>query len=89
MCIRDRSNIGEFVIFRFLAQTNLFFLCHLLEKYRETTVQTHEDICNEFFVQKNPTYLTWDDFAYQYTDLKDRMLLVPRGGFKSSMNIVD
>lgn len=85
----SESNIGEFILLRFLAQTNLFYLCHLLEKYSETTIDTHEDICNSFFVQKNPTYLTWDEFAHQYTDLKDRMLLVPRGGFKSSMNIVD
>lgn len=83
------ANPFEFVVFRFLAQTNLYFLCHLLEKYSETTIDTHEEICNAFFVQKDPTYLTWDEFAHQYTDLKDRMLLVPRGGFKSSMNIVD
>jgi hypothetical protein len=75
--------------FRYLAQTNLFFLCNLLEKYNQVTVNTHEDICNEFFVQKDPTFTTFEKFADQYTDLKDRMLLVPRGGFKSSLNMAD
>ena len=79
----------ELLLFRFLAQTNLFFLCNLLEKYNQVTVATHEDICNGFFVQKDPTYATFEKFANQYTDLKDRMLLVPRGGFKSSIDMAD
>jgi phage terminase large subunit-like protein len=85
--LEDASN--WLLRFRFLAQTNLFFLCHLLESYNSTTEHTHEDICNEFFVQKDPTYITFDHFADQYTDLKQRMLLVPRGGFKSSLNMAD
>lgn len=75
--------------YRFLAQTNLFFLCNLLEKYSLVTLGTHEDICNDFFVKKDPTYITFEAFANQYTLLKDRMLLVPRGGFKSSIDIAD
>ena len=60
--------------YRFLAQTNLFALTRLLEKYPDMTrqkytwtdgtVQTlHESICNKFFVQKNPTYKTFKEFA--------------------------
>lgn len=79
----------ELLIFRFLAQTNLYFLCHVLEKYNQTTVFTHEDVCNKHFAQKNPTFATFEKFANQYTDLKDTMLLVPRGGFKSSIDIAD
>jgi hypothetical protein len=75
--------------YRFLAQTNLYFLCHLLEQYNQTTLTTHEEICNKFFVPKDPTYITFDHFADQYTDLKQSMLLVPRGGFKSSLNMAD
>ena len=75
--------------YRFLAQTNLFFLCHLLESYNATTVNTHEEIANGLFVQKDPTFITFDHFADNYTDLKQRMLLVPRGGFKSSLNMAD
>jgi phage terminase large subunit-like protein len=82
-------NGRELLILRFLAQTNLFFLCNLLEKYSQVTVRTHEDICNKFFARKNPTFSTFEKFANQYTDLKDRMLLVPRGGFKSSIDMAD
>ena len=83
------DTINELMRYRFMAQTNLFFLCHLLELYGQTTVNTHEEICNKFFVQKDPTFLTFDHFADQYTDLKQRMLLVPRGGFKSSIDMAD
>lgn len=69
--------------YRYLAQTNLFFLCHLLEKYNQATYNTHEYICNGFFVAKDPSFLTFEQFANQYTDLKRRMLLVPRNGFKA------
>ena len=90
--------------YRFLAQTNLFFLCHILEKYLQTSQRehqwfdgkkwvvnnTHEQICNQFFVSKDPAnYLSFEEFANSYTDLKERMLLVPRGGFKSSIDIAD
>jgi phage terminase large subunit-like protein len=79
----------ELLRFRFLAQTNLYFLCKLLEKYSQTTIFTHERICNWFFTPKDPTFNTFEEFANQYTDLKDKMLLVPRGGFKSSIDIAD
>jgi phage terminase large subunit-like protein len=77
------SDTNDLLKYRFMAQTNLFFLCHLLEKYNQTTIQTHEEICNKFFVQKDPTFTTFEAFANQYTDLKERMLLVPRNGFKA------
>lgn len=81
----------DMVRYRFMAQTNLYFLCHLLESYNQTTVQTHEYICNSFFVQKDPTFASVEKFASKdnYTELHDRMLLVPRGGFKSSIDIAD
>lgn len=89
---------------RFLAQTNLFFLCKLLQKYGdvsekeytlvnangvESTHNTHEEICNEFFVRKDPTMPSFKKFANAYIDKKERLLLVPRGGFKSSMDMAD
>lgn len=85
----SEESINKMLLLRFMAQTNLFFLAHLLESYNLTTVNTHEDICNDFFVQKDPTFITFDHFADSYTDLKQRMLLVPRGGFKSSINMCD
>ena len=88
--------------FRFLAQTNLFSLCMLLEKYKDMTDKeylwtdglmhsTHAEICNEFFVRKDPTKKTFKEFASKdnYHEQKERLLLVPRGGFKSSMNMAD
>lgn len=83
------QNAVEFILLRFLAQTNLFFLCNLLEKYENVTVSAHEDICNAFFAQKDPRFISFDAFANSYTDKKSRLLLVPRGGFKSSMDIAD
>jgi phage terminase large subunit-like protein len=81
--------LKELVETRYLAQTNLFFLAHLLE-YRDMTVYTHEDICNEFFVRKNPTFNTMEQFAKTYDNArKRRMLLVPRNGFKSTMDACD
>jgi len=88
---------------RFLAQTNLFFLCKLLEIYKDmssaqyqwtdgTYHNTHEEICNDFFVRKDPTKKNFKQFANEYdtkVDKKERLLLVPRGGFKSTMNMAD
>lgn len=82
-------DFDQAIWFRFLAQTNLFYLCNLLEKYRDITPECHEDICNKFFVQKDPTVPTFRDFTSAYTELKERLLLVPRGGFKSSIDIAD
>jgi len=83
------ANIEELIFLRFLAQSNLFFLCHLLERYRDVTLETHERICNQFFVAKNPTFETFEAFAKDYPDLKDRLLLTPRGSFKSSLDLAD
>lgn len=83
------TSLQEYARLRFLAQTNLFFLCKLLEKYNKVTIDTHEDICNKFFVPKNPTINTFEEFANAFSGLKERMLLVPRGGFKSSIDMAD
>jgi predicted phage terminase large subunit-like protein len=96
----DAKSFKEMKRWRFLAQTNLFFLCQLLEKYKDvsereytftdgTTHNTHEEICNEFFVRKDPTVKSFKIFAKGYTSLKERLLLVPRGGFKSSIDMAD
>ena len=88
---------------RFMAQTNLFFLCKLLEIYKDMSAEqylwtdgqvhnTHEEICNDFFVRKDPTKTSFKVFANEYNalvDKKERLLLVPRGGFKSTMNMAD
>jgi phage terminase large subunit-like protein len=83
------SRFKECLLLRFLAQTNLFFLAHMSEKGKDMTLYTHEDICNDFFVRKDPTALTFKQFAKPYSDLKRRMILVPRNGFKSTIDILD
>ncbi len=96
----DPLTMQRMFLYRYMAQTNLFALCHLLEKYKDTTDKTyvwtdgvthntHEEICNDFFVCKNPLVLTFKDFATNYVDQKERLLLVPRGGFKSSIDMAD
>ena len=86
---------------RFMAQTNLFFLCKLLgydamtdKEYVWTDGKvhnTHEEVCNEFFVRKDPTLPNFKAFAAKenYIEKKERLLLVPRGGFKSTMDMSD
>jgi hypothetical protein len=90
--------------YRFMAQTNLFFLCKLLEKYKDVSSReyiwtdgkihnTHEEICNSFFVRKVPTFASFKEFAVDYennkVDKRERLLLVPRGGYKSSIDMAD
>lgn len=94
--------------YRFMAQTNLFFLCRMLGYSKVTAAEynwfnpqtkgwelhnTHEEICNEFFVQKDPAnFSTFESFALDCDakkQIKERLLLVPRGGFKSSINMAD
>lgn len=84
-----KQELENLMVYRFISQTNLFFLCHLLEKYSQTTIGTHEEICNKHFIQKDPTFGNFDEFADAYTGLKESLLLVPRGGFKSSIDIAD
>jgi phage terminase large subunit-like protein len=94
------ETLTQMLRYRYMAQTNLFALCHLLEKYKDmsdktyiwkdgTTHNTHEEICNSFFTRKDPTIKTFKQFAQTYVDQKQRLLLVPRGGFKSSMDMAD
>ena len=100
--LKGITNQADIERYRFLAQTNLFGLCKLLGKYPDmtdheylwidgTTHNTHEEICNDFFAHKDPTKKTFKDFAAKesYIEQKERLLLVPRGGFKSSMNMAD
>jgi phage terminase large subunit-like protein len=95
----DIKGLREVVKMRFLCQTNLFYLCKVLghadmsmKSYTwkdGTTHNTHEEICNEFFVRKDPTVKSFKQFALNYPDVKERLLLVPRGGFKSTINKAD
>lgn len=77
-------------------QTDLSFLCNVLgyrdlkgrRQWNGFEIDTHQEIC-EFFVKKDPSYNTFKDFAESVKEVHDRLLLVPRGGFKSSIHICD
>lgn len=84
---------------RFIAQTNLFALCRLLG-YQDvsrkeyvwidgTTHNTHEEVCNDFFAHKDPTFPTFKQYAMKYLGKKERLLLIPRGCFKSTIDMAD
>lgn len=70
---------------RFFCKTNLLFLAR--EVFNKLmTFSTHARVCN-FFVQKNPT-IPYENIDKQ-DRTKERLLLYPRGSFKSTLDIVD
>src|SRR5882672_2599015 len=84
---------------RFMSQTNLFMLCKMLgydavsdKEYvwvDGLKYSPHETVCNDFFVLKDPTKKDFKTFASGYIDKKKRLLLIPRGCFKSTMDMAD
>lgn len=67
---------------QFMCRTNLLFLGR--EVFNKAfTFFTHAPICN-FFVQKDPSKP-----HYLQDDIKERLLLYPRGSFKSTLDIID
>jgi hypothetical protein len=65
------------------AQVDLFWLCGLLGY--AVTEKAHRDICQNFFVQKNPDIPLSDLLI----EKPDRLLFAPRGGYKSSIRNAD
>lgn len=71
----------------YLVQTDLFFLGKdVLGK--DLVEGTHKKVC-EFFVKKDPAFKTFKEFAQQYVGARDRLLLLPRETYKSSIKIMD
>lgn len=68
---------------RRLAQTDLFFLARYIIGNEWITERTHNAIC-DFFVQKDP-----DKTVAEQEEIKERLLLYPRGSLKSTLNIID
>lgn len=76
-------------------QTNLFWLCTvpLAEPLDllENENSLHRMICGDFFIKKDP-YIearTWKEAVSKQSTIKNRMLLYPRGTFKSSIDRID
>lgn len=68
---------------RRLCQTNLWYLARHVIGNDWLSERVHKPIC-EFFVQKNP-----DKPFGQQEDIHERMLLMPRGTLKSTLNVID
>jgi phage terminase large subunit-like protein len=81
---------------RHKAQTDLFWLCNILgrtklrgkREWNGYQIDTHQEMC-DFFVHKDPLFKTFEEFAKQDKETHNRLLLVPRGGYKSTINIAD
>lgn len=72
---------------RHKCQTDLFFLGKdILNK--DFVEGTHRAMC-DFYVRKDPSFKTFKAFAQQYQGPRDRIQLVPRGTYKSSIKVVD
>jgi len=71
-------------------QQDLYWLCtDLLEL--ALVDETHRPITDDFFVKKNP-YIearNWKDAVAKQSTFKNRLLLYPRGTFKSSIDMAD
>jgi len=67
---------------QFMCRTNLLFLGR--EVFNKAfTFFTHAPVCN-FFVQKDPSKP-----YYEQDIIKERLLLYPRGSFKSTIDVID
>jgi predicted phage terminase large subunit-like protein len=65
-----------------MCRTNLMFLGREIFN-RDFVFETHEPVC-DFFVQKDMSRK-----FYELDEFKERLLLYPRGSFKSTIDIVD
>jgi hypothetical protein len=83
----NRARVREDVSYkreqRLRAQTELFYLAHEVLGYADITEYTHRQVA-DFFVQKDPRKPIADQDS-----IKSRMLLLPRGVFKTTFNISD
>src|SRR5260370_9228484 len=74
-----------------LGQTDLFWLCTEPLDEPLALVEMHRLITGDFFIKKNP-YIparSWKEAVSKQSAIKNRMLLYPRGTFKSSIDRID
>jgi phage terminase large subunit-like protein len=72
---------------RLRCKTDLFFLAKEVLNKRFTEF-THRAVC-DFFVKKDPSFKTFREFADNYKGPKDRLILLPRKGYKSTAKVID
>lgn len=76
------SSLETMNFLRFMCRTNLLFLGR--EMFNKAfTFLTHAPVCN-FFVQKD-----YSKEIYEQDETKERLLLYPRGSFKSTLDVID
>lgn len=80
---RSTSMFEDWKQLRRRAQTELFWLCRLLNY--NVTEKAHREMCENFFLSKNPD-TPLDEFS---PDKKDLLLFAPRDAFKSSIANAD
>ena len=68
---------------RWMCQTDLFFLAHDVLNYSQMTIDTHWEMC-DFYMHKDPR-----KGLYDQDEEKRRLMLAPRYGYKSTINICD
>jgi phage terminase large subunit-like protein len=73
---------------RHRAKADLFFLAKELLGCSKLKDPAHREVC-EFFVKKDPTIGSFEEFARGYQGLHDRALSLMRHGFKSTLDICD
>jgi predicted phage terminase large subunit-like protein len=76
------SSLETMNFLRFMCRTNLLFLGREMFN-RAFTFLTHAPVCN-FFVQKDSS-----KEIYEQDETKERLLLYPRGSFKSTLDVID
>lgn len=84
---KHRVSLHEVEETRRKAQTDHAFLAKLLG-YNKFQPEVHDEMW-KFFVQKNPDIQPFETFALADTSTHDRLLLLPRNGFKSTGKCVD
>src|SRR3569832_2052208 len=84
----DIERIGADANYRemlqYLCQTDLFFLAKEILGYRDVTEETHREVADTF-LKKDPKR----SIREQADPCHVRLLLLPRGTFKSTFNICD
>lgn len=76
-----------------LGQQDLFWLCTQLLGLAllDTPTSFHRRLCTDYFIKKNPYIKAsdWKDAISRQSQQKNRLLLYPRGTFKSSLTLAD
>lgn len=80
--------LDEGLRLRRLARQDLWFLATDLLGYNKFVERVHREVFDHF-VQKDADAPDFETFARAYHGLHDRLLMLPRGGFKSTADIVD